>query len=236
MDNKHPKIIGLLGGMSWPSTITYYREINRAMQSRFGGSHSARLLIWSDDYRRVESMQLAGDWEGAAEWIVASAQRLEAGGAEILGIACNTMHRLANILRSHVHLPLIDMVEATAAAVAARGCSAAGILATKLTLESGLYAQHLSRRGVQPLIPDAGDADLINRIIYEELCLGIVTAESRAAVGEIAVRLVARGADAIVLACTELGLIIDPGYVEQTHVIDATQVHINALVEASDDG
>jgi len=227
------RVIGLLGGMSWPSTITYYRNINKAVQSRLGGSHSARLLIWSDDYEKVERMQLSGQWEAAGDWLAESAARLEAGGADVLGIACNTMHKVSDAVRRRVALPLVDMIEVTAAAAQRMGCSRAAILGTRFTLQMGKYSELLARSGVEPVLPSPEEIQQIDRLIYEELCVGVVKPEARDLLKQIVSRLVADGVDSIVLACTELNLLLDEQQIDGAVVIDTAQVHIDALVDAS---
>lgn len=229
----NPRVIGLLGGMSWPSTITYYRNINKAVQSRLGGSHSARLLIWSDDYEKVERMQLSGDWEAAGDWLAKSACRLEAGGADILGIACNTMHKVSAAVRHRVALPLVDMIEVATSAAHGTGCSRAAILATRFTLEMGKYSELLARSGIEPVLPSQEEIKQLDQIIYNELCLGVVKTEARDTIRRMVSRLIADGVDCIVLACTELNLLLDEQQIGGASVIDAAQVHINALVDAS---
>jgi aspartate racemase len=227
------RVIGLLGGMSWPSTITYYRNINKAVQSRLGGSHSARLLIWSDDYEKVERMQLAGEWEAAGDWLAESACRLQAGGAEVLGIACNTMHKVSDAVRSRVALPLVDMIEVTASAAKEMRCARTAILGTRFTLEMGKYSELLARFDIEPVLPSPEEIRQVDQMIYQELCVGIVKPETRDALRRIVSRLVADGVDSIVLACTELNLLLDEHQIDGANVIDTAQVHINALVDAS---
>ncbi|MEM7482672.1 MAG: aspartate/glutamate racemase family protein [Acidobacteriota bacterium] len=228
-----PRVVGLLGGMSWPSSEVYYREINRAVQARRGGSHSARVLLWSDDYRTVEQMQLAGDWAGAGELLASAARRLEAGGADLLAIACNTMHRVAAAVREASNLPFIDLVEATAREVQRHGISRAVVLGTGFTLDLPLYPERLRAHGIEPMRPAAGDRALLDRLIYDELCVGVVTDGARRRLAELIERAVDQGANGVVLACTELGLIADRATVAGAPIVDSTQAHIAALVDAS---
>jgi len=226
------RIIGLIGGLSWPSTITYYREINRTVQGRLGGSHSARLLVWSDDYHQVEQMQLNGQWREAGEWLANSAARLEAGGADLLGIACNTMHNVADAIHGRTALPLVDIVDVASAACAAHSCPTA-VLGTSFTLLHGRFVAELDRRGCRPMVPSDEDMAELDRVIYEELCLGQVSKQSQQAVEAIVARLAVRGAGQILLACTELNLLIATQSLDGVRIVDAARVHIYALAEAS---
>lgn len=234
VDPARAKLIGLLGGMSWCSTVTYYREINRAVQARLGGSHSARLLVWSDDYEQVERMQLAGEWEQAGEWLARAALRLEAAGAEVLGIACNTMHRVAPAVREGTQLPLVDMVEVAAGAAARRSVTRAALLGTGFTLDMGQYQSHLRQRGIGVVDLSDHDRAIVDHAIYHELCLGVVSDATGHAIRRVADRVVAQGADAVILACTELNLVFENhGAVRGAPVIDAASEHVAALVAAS---
>lgn len=229
----HAKVIGLLGGMSWPSTITYYRKINEAVQKKLGGSHCARLLIWSDDYSTVERMQLSGEWARAADWLAESALRLEAAGADLLGIACNTMHKVSDEVRRRSSLQLVDMIEVASWTAAQRGCSRAAILGTRFTLGMGKYSEQLVKHGIEPIIPPSEDVELVDEIIYRELCLGIVSDDAKAAVKRVISRLASNGADGVVLACTELDLLVEEPSIGGATIVDAAQSHIDALVQAS---
>lgn len=227
------KVIGLLGGMSWPSTITYYRELNKAVQASLGGSHSARVLIWSDDYEAVERMQLAGEWSAAGEWLADAALRLELAGADVIGIACNTMHRVAAAVRARTSVPLVDMIQATAATAADLGVKRAGILGTRITVEMAEYSSEFTQRAVELVLPSENDRVLLDHVIYDELCVGVVSEQARATIAGIISRLIDAGADGIVLACTELNLVVDDTTVTGDRVIDTAQVHVKALVGAS---
>lgn len=173
-----PATIGLLGGMGWPSTITYYREINERVARRLGGAHTARMLIWSNDYADAERMELAGDWDGAGRWLADGARRLEAGGAEMIAIGCNTMHRAADAVRAAITVPFVDIVESVADEAAEHGVRRVAVLATSLTLEMDAYPKELGSRGIE-LVPPTDDVQRgIDDIIYEELCHGAATASS----------------------------------------------------------
>ncbi|MEV6581954.1 amino acid racemase [Streptomyces sp. NPDC051582] len=228
-----PAVIGLLGGMSWPSTLTYYRAVNEGVGKALGGSHSARVVIWSQDYAEVERLQLAGDWEGAGELLAAGARRLAAAGADMVAIACNTMHRVSGAVRAACDLPLIDIVEVTAEATRRRGIARAAVLGTRFTSQGGLFDGALAARGVEPVRPGAGDQRLIDRIIYDELCRGTVSDWAAAAFTDLRERLRGDGVDGAVLACTELGLLLTPAERVSPAVVDTVDVHVEALVTAS---
>lgn len=227
------KVIGLLGGMSWPSTMFYYRALNEGAQQALGGSHSARVLLWSGDYADVERLQLEQRWDEAGQLLAAGARRLEAAGAEVLGIACNTMHRVADAVRSVTPIALVDIVEATAAEAGDRQVCCAAVIGTAFTIESAMYDKAFAQRGITPLAPRGADRDLVDRIIYEELCLGRFSPASRAALGEMCARLVDAGADAVVLACTELGEAMSGWQIAGAEVIDTARIHVRSLLAAS---
>jgi aspartate racemase len=228
-----PATIGLLAGMGWPSTITYYREINERVSRRLGGAHTARMLIWSNDYADAERMELAGAWDEAGRWLADGARRLEAGGADMIAIACNTMHRAADAVRAAITVPLVDIVEAVADEASARGLRRVAVLATSLTLEMDAYPEKLGSRGIQ-LVPPA---DVVQRgiddIIYEELCHGAATERAKQFLDRTIADLVEAGVDGVVLACTELGLVVTEETERGTVVIDSLKAHAQALVDAS---
>lgn len=227
-------VIGLLGGMSWPSTITYYRGLNAGAAARLGGSHSARVVIWSDDYAEVERMQLAGDWDAAAHWIADGALRLRAAGADVLGIACNTMHRVADAAREASGLPLVDIVDTAADAARDRRISRAAVLGTRFTAATGMYTRSLTARGIEPVLPSPSDQELLDRLIYGELCLGTIGERSREEMAGLVERLTdGAGADGIVLACTELNLLMDADAPGGPPVVDTARAHVDALLAAS---
>ena len=224
------RTIGILGGMSAASTQIYYRELCRLMRLRLGGLHSPQLLIRSLDFAPIAELQAAGDWDGAGRVLNAAALALQAGGADVLILATNTMHKLAGPMMEGVSIPLIHIADATAAAIRAAGLSSPGLMATAFTMEQTFYRDRLAAAGLAPLIPDADDRAGVHRIIYEELCRDIVTEDSRAAFVGIARRLVARGADSLILGCTEVGMLLDQGNVA-VPVFDTTLIHCAAALD-----
>ncbi|MEY9934362.1 aspartate racemase [Catenulispora sp. GP43] len=198
--------IGLIGGMSWESTAEYYRLLNQGVQERLGGLHSARVVVSSVDFAPIEQMQQNGDWAASGDVLAAEARALQAAGAELIMIGTNTMHKVYDQVAAAVGCPVLHLGDVTARAVRAAGLDRIGLLATRYTMEQDFYRQRLSAGGVESLIPDEADRQQVQRIIYDELCVGVVTRESRDLLIEIGQRLVARGARGIVLGCTELEL------------------------------
>lgn len=225
------RVLGLIGGMSWESTAIYYRHLNEQVRDRKGGLHSARLLLHSLDFAEVAERQHAGDWAGAAEILVDAARRLERGGAQALVICTNTMHKLAEQVQAAVDLPLIHIVDATAAAIKAAGRARPALLATRFTMEEAFYAGRLrERHGLDPLIPDEADRALVHRVIYDELCRGEIRPASRDAYRRVVDTLVARGADSLILGCTEIAMLIGQADVP-VPVFDTTRLHAEAAVD-----
>ena len=224
------KTIGLIGGMSWESTASYYRLINQAVQARLGGLHSAPLILHSVDFAGIEQLQRAGDWDAAGDQLAQAARGLQAAGAEVLLICANTMHKVAPAIASAVDIPLLHVVDATAAAVRRTGARRVGLLGTRFTMEQPFYVERLQQQGLDVLLPDADDRALVHRVIYDELCAGIVHAPSRRAYLDIVRGLADAGAQAVVLGCTEIGLLIRE---EQSPVplLDTTTLHAQAAVE-----
>jgi aspartate racemase len=224
------KTIGLIGGLSWESTAIYYRLLNEAVRRRLGGLHSARLLLWSFDFAEIEALQAEGDWAGAAAQMAEAARRLAQGGADCLVICSNTMHRMAAEVEAAGDLPLIHIADATAAAIKTSASRRPLLLATRYTMEQPFYKGRLTERhGIEAMVPEEADRNTIHRIIYEELCRGIVRPESKAAYLEIVGRCRARGADGVIFGCTEIGMIIaaqDFGI----PVFDTTLLHAEAAI------
>jgi len=218
------KTIGLIGGMSWESTATYYQLLNEAVKERLGGLHSAPILLYSFDFAPIEALQSAGDWESCARLLSEAGQKLEKAGADLLLICTNTQHKVADQVQEGVSIPLLHIADATAEELLARGIRKAALLGTKYTMTQDFYRGRLERAGVETLIPSPQDVDLVNRIIFDQLCLGILDPDSRAQLLRIMDGLSAQGAQGIILGCTELGLLIRP---EDTllPLFDTTQIH-----------
>lgn len=225
------KTIGLIGGMSWESTIPYYRVINETIKTRRGGLHSARVILYSVDFQEIESLQRAGDWDGAAAVLVQSAQALESAGAEFLVLCTNTMHKVAPAIEGSVSIPLLHIADATGAAITAAGHSVVGLLGTRFTMEQAFYREYLrERHGLQVIVPDADDRAIIHRVIYEELCLGVISPASRHEYRRILSALAAQGAQAILLGCTEIALLVGEEDSERP-LFDTTTLHARAAAE-----
>ena len=202
------KTIGLLGGMSWESTIPYYRIINEEIRSALGGLHSAKVLLYSVDFQEIEACQAAGDWDRSAALLSDAAAGLERAGADFLVLCTNTMHRVAPQIAGRVGIPLLHIAHTVTAALQAEGISRAALLGTKYTMGQALYREKLTQAGIEVLVPEGKDAELVNRVIYDELCLGILSEESKRSYLRIIRQLTEQGAQGIVLDCTEIGLLI----------------------------
>ncbi len=225
------KTIGLIGGMSWESSAEYYRLINEAVKDRLGGLHSARSLMFSVDFAEVEELQRSGRWDTAAAALADVARRLERGGADFVVLCTNTMHRVADEISAQIEIPLLHIADATAEVMRESGVTTTGLLGTRYTMEQDFYRGRLSERhGFEVLVPDAEERELVHRVIYEELVLGRVDNGSREAYREIIARLVDRGAEAIILGCTEIGLLIGEGDAA-VPLYDTTRIHAEKAVE-----
>jgi aspartate racemase len=222
----------MLGGMSWESTAAYYRLANELVRERLGGLHSARLVLASVDFAEIERLQVAGEWERAGRILADEAARLEAAGAELLVLCTNTMHKVADQVQAAVGIPLLHLADTTAAAVREARISTVGLLATRFTMEEAFYRDRLAGSGLRVLVPDAADRDEVHRIIYEELCLGVVRDESRDTLRQVIERLVAAGAEGVVLGCTEIELLVGPAD-SAVPVFPTTRLHVEAAVAAS---
>jgi len=225
------KTIGLIGGMSWESTAHYYRAINQDVAARLGGLHSAPLIVHSVDFAPVAEKQAAGDWDGAGRQLADIAHSLEAAGAEVIGLATNTMHAVADHITDAINVPFIHIADPTSDALLAEGFETVGLLGTRFTMEMDFYRDRLAGRGLTALIPEV-DRTNLNGIIYEELCRGIVREESRRIYVSAIERLAARGAEAVILGCTEITMLIDDS-VSPLPVFDTTDLHARALVSAA---
>jgi aspartate racemase len=225
------KTIGLIGGMSWESTAHYYAILNRETARLRGGLHSAPVIVHSVDFAPIEAMQRAGDWDGAGAVLADIARSLEAQGCGVIGLATNTMHICAPQIVAALGVPFVHIAAPTAEALIADGIETVGLLGTRFTMEKRFYIDELEQRGLQVLVPDVGITNL-NGIIYEELCLGIVRDESRRIYVDAITRLQARGAEAVILGCTEINMLIDDS-VSPIPTYDTTDLHANALVAAA---
>jgi aspartate racemase len=225
------KTIGLIGGLSWESTAHYYALINRETAARRGGLHSAPMLIHSVDFAPMAELQAAGRWDEAGAQLVQAARSLEAQGAGVIGLATNTMHISAPAIAEAIKVPFLHIADPAAAAVRADGFGTVGLLGTRFTMEMPFYREALEQRGLSVLVPDVGITNL-NGIIYEELCRGIVREESRRIYVEAISRLSVRGAEAVILGCTEIGMLIDDS-VSPIPTYDTTALHAKALVAAA---
>ena len=222
----------MLGGMSWESSAEYYRLANELVRERVGGLASARVLLHSVDFAAVERLQAESRWDEAGELLATAAAGLEAGGADLLLLCTNTMHKVADAVERAVSIPLLHIGDVTAAAVRARGLSRVGLLATAYTMEQPFLRERLATHGLTVLVPEAEDRALVHRVIYEELCLGIVSDESRQAYREVIGRLVAAGAEGIILGCTEIELLVDQSD-SAVPVFPTTRLHVAAAVTAA---
>ncbi|MGZ5928192.1 MAG: aspartate/glutamate racemase family protein [Rhizomicrobium sp.] len=225
------KVIGLIGGMSWESSAEYYRIINEKVRDRLGNLHSARCLMWSFDFAEIEALQHAGRWDKATELLVDAARRLERGGADFMLICTNTMHRMADDVQAAVSIPLLHIADPTAERIKQAGFKRIGLLGTAFTMEQDFYKGRLTaRHGLDVIVPGEEDRRTVHRVIYDELVQGRVEANSRAAYRDIIARLIARGAEAIILGCTEIMLLVRP---EDSAVplFDTTAIHADAAVE-----
>lgn len=218
--------------MSAASTQIYYREFCRLTRERLGGLHSPELLIRSVDFDEIEKLQASSDWDAAAEILREKAAGLERGGADLLIMATNTMHKVADKILSGVSIPFLHIADATATAIVERGFSRPGLMATAFTMEQSFYVDRLVAQGLAPLIPEADDRAETHRIIYDELCRDIVRAESRSRYEQIAQRLIARGSDCLILGCTEVGMLLNQQNVG-VPVLDTTLVHCEAALQAA---
>lgn len=225
------KTIGMIGGMSWESSIEYYRIINEAVKEELGGLHSAVSLMYSVDFAEIEILQSEGRWDEATQSMIEAAQHVEAGGADFAIICTNTMHKMADEVEAAIHIPLLHIADATAEAIKAQGLSKVGLLGTKFTMEEEFYRGRLvEKHGLEVLIPEANDREIVHRVIYDELVLGQIKSESREAYKQIIENLIAAGAQGIILGCTEIGLLVKD---EDSRVplFDTTHIHAVAAVE-----
>lgn len=227
------KVIGLIGGMSWESTVPYYRQINEAVKVRLGGLHSAKIVLYSVDFAEIERLQHRGDWDEAGALLADAARALERAGADLVVLCTNTMHKVAPAIEAAVAIPLVHIADPTAAAIRQAGLSRVGLLGTRFTMEQDFYRARLTdRHGIDVVIPCDDDRALVHRVIYQELCLGRVEEASRRAYRDVIQRLVAQGAQGVILGCTELSMLVG---VEDAAVplFDTTGLHAAAAVQVA---
>jgi len=225
------KTLGLIGGMSWESTIPYYRIVNETVRERLGGLHSARLILYSVDFHDIERLQRAGVWDEAGKALADAARSLEAAGAEGLALCTNTLHEVAPAIESAVDIPLLHIADPTAAAAKRAGLGTVGLLGTRFTMERDFYRGRLmERHGLAVIVPDAADRESVHRVIYDELCRGDIRAESRARYREIMRRLVDAGAEGIILGCTEIASLVGSADAP-VPLFDTTALHARHAAE-----
>ena len=221
--------IGLLGGMSWESSAEYYRLVNELVRDRRGGLHSAECLLYSVDFAEIEQLQHAQRWDDAAEVLAQAAGSLQSAGAQLLVLCTNTMHKVADHIEAAVSIPLLHLGDATAAAVREAGLTKVGLLGTAFTMEQDFYRGRLAGHGLDVVVPADDDRRLVHRIIYEELCVGVITKASRQAYCDVIARLCAAGAEGVILGCTEIELLIRQEDVA-VPVFPTTRIHAEAAV------
>lgn len=218
------KTIGLIGGMSWESTLPYYRHINETIRARLGGLHSAKIVLYSVDFHEVEALQRVGDWEQAGALLADTARKLALAGADCITLCTNTMHKVAPAIEAAVDIPLLHIADFTAAAIRDAGLATVGLLGTRFTMEQEFYAGRLRAQGLDVLTPTEAERAIVHRVIYEELCMGVVSAPSRQAYLDVIAALAARGAQGIILGCTEISLLVGPQHTALP-LFDTTALH-----------
>jgi len=224
------KTLGLIGGMSWESTVPYYRQINQRVNQHLGGLHSAKIILYSVDFQQIEALQRSGDWPQAGRLLAEAAQALHRAGAEGLVLCTNTMHKVATAITAATPLPLLHIADATAQQIRQQGLRRIGLLGTRFTMEQDFYKARLAEQGIEVLIPDQAGRDLVHQVIYEELCLGQIKADSRLAYQRIIADLVAAGAEGVILGCTEIGLLVQPTDAA-VPLFDTTAIHARAAAD-----
>ncbi|MDK9558169.1 aspartate/glutamate racemase family protein [Marinobacter sp. M216] len=224
------KTIGLLGGMSWESSQSYYRSINQQVRARLGGLHSAKVILYSVDFAEIEALQHQGNWDRMAEILSAAAGSLECAGADFLVIGTNTMHKVAPQIEGSIHMPLLHIADATARVLQRDGVTRVGLLGTRFTMEQEFYRERLEKADIEVLIPDEVQRERVHQVIYQELCQGTIRSSSRTSYMEIVESLSARGAQAVILGCTEIGLLIQQSDTP-VPLYDTTVIHAEQAVE-----
>jgi amino-acid racemase len=227
------KTIGLLGGMSWESTVGYYRAINEGVKNSLGGLHSARIILYSVNFDPIEKLQHEGDWESTARILSEAALNVQAAGADFLLICTNTMHKVAKQIENAIDIPVLHIADATAEVLIGNGVKKVGLLGTLFTMEHEFYKGRLSQKyGLQVLVPSEEDRKIVHKIIYRELCLGKIVGESRAAYLRIIDDLASEGAEAVILGCTEIGMLVNQSDTS-VRLFDTTAIHAQKAVECA---
>lgn len=224
------KTIGLIGGMSWESSVEYYRIINEEVKKSLGGLHSAKCILYSVDFEEIEVCQSKGEWEKAALILTEAAQSLEAAGADFIVICTNTMHKVASVIQAVIHIPLLHIADITAQHVLANGIKTIGLLGTRYTMEQDFYKSRLEAQEIKVLIPEEAARTAVNHVIYHELCLGQIIKESKDKYKKIIEELIKEGAEGIILGCTEIGLLVKPEDSE-VPLFDTTVLHARGAVD-----
>ena len=224
------RTLGLLGGMSWESTLPYYRIVNERVRERLGGLHSAKLVLYSVDFAEIEHLQHIGDWTTAGRVLADAAQSLERAGAEALVLCTNTMHCVLDAIEAAIRIPVLHIADATARRIRAQDIATTGLLGTRFTMEQAFYRGRLEASGLAVLTPDPQQRAQVHRIIYEELCLGTIRESSRETLREVMADLVARGAGSMILGCTEIGLLVGAGDTD-VPVFDTARIHAEDAVD-----
>lgn len=224
------KTIGLLGGMSWESTESYYRAINQGVKQRLGGLHSAKIAMISVDFAEIEALQHRGDWDKTADILAQGALALQRAGADFMLICTNTMHKVVPQIQAQVDLPILHIADATAGVLLADGVSKTGLLGTRFTMEQDFYRERLISHGIDVVVPEESERQQIHRIIYDELCMGSINDDSRQQFLQIIERLQDRGCEAVILGCTEIALLVRPDDT-QVPLYDTTAIHAQQAVD-----
>ncbi|MEV1289849.1 aspartate/glutamate racemase family protein [Micromonospora sp. NPDC049679] len=222
--------IGMLGGMSWESSAQYYQLANELVRARLGGLHSARCLLHSVDFAEVERLQVEGRWEEAGALLATAAAGVQAGGADLLLLCTNTMHKVADRVQAAIGIPLLHIADVTAEAVRAAGLRTVGLLGTAFTMEQDFYRDRLAGHGLDVLTPEPDDRSLVHRVIYDELCVGVISDHSRAAYQQVIGRLVTAGAEGVILGCTEIELLVTAAD-SPVPLFPTTRLHVEAAVD-----
>ena len=230
------KTIGLIGGMSWESTVTYYKIINETVKEKLGGLHSAKCILYSVDFQEIEECQANGNWEKSGEILGEAAYNLEKAGADFIVICTNTMHKVVNQIKEKISVPILHIAEMTAEKILEKGLKNIALLGTKYTMEQDFYKSKLIEKGINVIIPDKNDIEIINKVIYDELCLGTINSDSKKKFLEIVDKLRSKGAEGIILGCTEIGLLIKNADTDvplfDTAIIHAEQAAIYSIKDS----